>query len=165
MGRPFPFSRDLNRDRDNNTAYFNRASHKRDNSHPGFPPRISPLAGLQAFTRKTPPGRLWRLIHQPFQQLQQTAPLKADPPAPPLSGRFNLDIHTSRQRELIQSINRLPRWLHNINHSLVSSHLELLARLLIHMRTSQDSVSLNSSWQRNGTMNDRTGPLRCVDNF
>lgn len=82
-----------------------------------------------------------------------------------LGGGLNLDINTGRQRELVQSINRLTCWLNNINDSLVSSNFELLARFFIHVRTPQNRVPLNTSRQRNWSMNDRAGPFRRIDDF
>ena len=45
------------------------------------------------------------------------------------------------------------------------AYLELLSRLLINVRTSQNRVPLDSSRQRDWPMHNRTRPLRGVHNF
>lgn len=83
---------------------------------------------------------------------------------PALRGRLDLDVDTSRQRELVECINRLTGRLDNIYDPLMSPNFELLARLLIDVRTPQNSVPLNTRRQWNRPVNDRAGPLGGVDN-
>ena len=78
---------------------------------------------------------------------------------------FNLDIYTSRQRQLVQSVDRLASWLNNVNQSLVSPNLKLLTRLFVDVRATQNSVALNSSWQRDWAMHYGAGPLGGIDDI
>jgi hypothetical protein len=55
-----------------------------------------------------------------------------------LPKRFNLDIHARGQIQFHQGVNRLLRRLENIEQTLVRADLELLPRLLIHVRRPQD---------------------------
>jgi hypothetical protein len=65
---------------------------------------------------------------------------------------LNLDIHTRRQAQLIESLNRFSRSLHDVDQTLVSANLKLLTSLLINERARQNSVSLNPRRQGNWPM-------------
>jgi len=54
-----------------------------------------------------------------------------------LSERFNLDVHTCRQIQLHQRIDRLRRRIENVHQAFVRSDLKLLTRLLIDVRRAQ----------------------------
>ena len=51
-----------------------------------------------------------------------------------LTKGIDLDVHSRRKIELHQRVDRLRRRIENVHQSLVSSNLELLARLLVHVR-------------------------------
>src|SRR5580693_5762574 len=63
--------------------------------------------------------------------------------------RLNLHIHARRQVQLHQRIHRLLRRLENIEQPLMRANLELLPRLLIHVRRTQHAVLVLHRRQRN----------------
>src|ERR1700723_1860753 len=79
--------------------------------------------------------------------------------------RLDLYENTSRNDQAIQSFHRAGGGFENINHALMRAHLELLARLLINMRASQNRISLDPSRNRNGSTNAGVGPLGVIDDF
>ena len=78
---------------------------------------------------------------------------------------FDLDIHTGRKTELVQSINRLVRRLNDINQPLVGANLELFPRLLVDVRASKNRVPLDAGRQRNWPVDNRLGSLGRFDDF
>src|SRR5258708_687769 len=96
------------------------------------------------------------------------SPLRRQHPETELPTRrlgLNLDINACRQRQLIQSVDRLAGRLDDINQPFMRADFELLPRLLIDVRAAQHRVTLNPSWQRYGTMNDGARPFGRIDNF
>ena len=81
------------------------------------------------------------------------------------SRRFDLNVHTSGQAELVQRFDRLGGCLDDIDDSLVCADLKLLTRLLVDKRTGQDRVSFDSCRQRNRSMHFRIGALSGVHDF
>src|SRR5579864_7045905 len=57
-----------------------------------------------------------------------------------LAERLNFDVHTRRQIEFHERIHGLLSRLENIEQALVGANLELLARLLVHVRRTQNAV-------------------------
>jgi len=79
--------------------------------------------------------------------------------------RFNLDINPRRQRQLVQSVDRLAGRLNDVNQPFMRADFELLPRLLIDVRAAQHRVTLDPGWKWNGTMNNGARPLGRIDNF
>ncbi len=65
---------------------------------------------------------------------------------------LDLNVNASRKTQLIKSLDRLGRRLHNVNYPLVRTNLKLLPSLLINVRPGKHRVPLNASRQRNRTM-------------
>src|SRR2546428_12103590 len=82
-----------------------------------------------------------------------------------LAESFNFDIHTGGQLELHERVDGLRRRLENVEQPLVRAHLELLPRLLVHMRTAQDRVARHLRRQRNRARHFRSGALGRVDDL
>src|SRR5713226_1851320 len=78
---------------------------------------------------------------------------------------FDLHIHTGGKLELHERVDRLGRRLENVEQPLVRPHLELLARLLVHMRTAQNRVARHLRRQRNRSRHFRSGALGRVDDL
>src|SRR2546428_239267 len=78
---------------------------------------------------------------------------------------FDLDVHSCGQVEFHQRVYRLLRRLENIPQTLVRADLELLARLLVHVRGSQDAVLVFHRGQRNWPRNLRARALRSFDDL
>src|SRR5438105_10289847 len=76
--------------------------------------------------------------------------------------QLNLHIDAGGKIELHQGIDRLRRWLHDIEQPLVSPNLELLARLLVDVRRAVDGELLNSRRQWDRTADESTRPARRV---
>src|SRR3954466_14420486 len=75
----------------------------------------------------------------------------------PLSFRsldLDLDVHASREIQLGQRVHRLRPRVEDVDHTLVRLQLELLTRLLVDVRRTEDRPALRLRRQR-----DRTGHL------
>src|SRR5260370_31259457 len=70
---------------------------------------------------------------------------------------FNLHIHSRRQIELHQRIDRLLRRLQNIQQPLVRADFKLLPRLFIHVRRPQHAVLVLHRGQGNRSRDLRAG--------
>src|SRR6185437_6088411 len=57
--------------------------------------------------------------------------------------RLNFHVHARRQIELHQRVHRVRRRFQNVNQPLVRPHLELLARLLVHVRRAQHGPAID----------------------
>src|ERR1017187_2976818 len=79
--------------------------------------------------------------------------------------RLDFDVHTGRQVELHQRIDRLLGRLQNVQEPFVRPDFKLLARLLIHVRRAQNSCDTAGSRQRNRTGDCCAGPFRGVHDF
>ena len=77
---------------------------------------------------------------------------------------LQLDLHIDTRGEIKfhQRIDRLRRWIDDIEQPLVGADLELLATLLVNMRRTVDRELLNPRWQRNRTAQRGTSPLRGI---
>ena len=83
-----------------------------------------------------------------------------------MKGRsLDLDIDSGGQRQTIEGINRFACGLHDVDQSLVCSDLELLARLLVDVRASQNRVTFNPCWQGDWPPNVRACALGRIDDF
>jgi hypothetical protein len=72
------------------------------------------------------------------------------------SSQFDLDIHTSCKVKLHQSIDRLRRWLHDIEQPFIGPHLELLTRLFVYVRPAVYGEFFYVRWQRYRSTDERT---------
>src|ERR1035438_2341330 len=79
--------------------------------------------------------------------------------------RLDFDVHTGRQVELHQRIDRLLGRLQDVQEPFVRPDFKLLARLLIHVRRAQNSCDTAGSRQRNRTGDCCAGPFRGVHDF
>src|SRR5688500_1618358 len=79
--------------------------------------------------------------------------------------RLDLDVDACRQTQLVQSLDRLGRGLHDVDQPLVRANLKLLPGLFVDRRSRKYGVSLNPCWKWNGTMHFRVGPLRGIHNL
>jgi hypothetical protein len=79
--------------------------------------------------------------------------------------RLDFHVHTGRQVELHQSVHRIRRRLQNVDQALVRAHLELLARLLIHVRRAKNGPPVDRGGQRNRPGHVRAGALCGLDNL
>src|SRR6266852_1142955 len=79
--------------------------------------------------------------------------------------RLDLDVHTRRLVELHECIHRLLRGLENVEQTLVGADLELLARLLVHVRGAQDAIFVLHRGQWNWARDLCAGAPRRLDNL
>src|SRR6195952_4435959 len=77
-------------------------------------------------------------------------------------GEFDLDVNACGEIELHQRIDRLRGRLNDVQHTLVGTNLELLARLLVDVRAAVDGELLDARRQRDRTANECTGAARRV---
>jgi len=83
-----------------------------------------------------------------------------------LPGRsLDLDVHPSRQAELVEGLDRLGRGLDDIDQSFVSSYFKLLTSFLINRRPGQDRIPLDPRRQWNWPVDLAVRPLGRIDNF
>src|SRR5436190_4655416 len=82
-----------------------------------------------------------------------------------LSKRLNLHVHSRRQIELHQSINRLRRRIEDVHQTLMRSDFKLLARLLVDVRRTQHGPLILDRRQRNWSSHARAGSLCRLDDF
>ena len=78
---------------------------------------------------------------------------------------LDLHIHARRQIELHQGVDRLLRRLENIEQALVGADLELLPRLLVHVRRTQHAVLILHRGQGDRPRDLRARALRGLDNL
>src|SRR6266513_4392847 len=78
---------------------------------------------------------------------------------------FDLHIHSRRKIELHQCVHGLRRWIENIQQTLVRADLELLARLLVHVRRTQHGIFVFHRRQWNRTSDLSAGAFRCCHDF
>src|SRR5262249_22319272 len=84
---------------------------------------------------------------------------KPAPASRSFSSQLDLDIDAGRQIELHQRVDGLRRRIDNVEQTLMGSHLELLAALLVDVRRTVDGELLDAGRQRNGSANLRAGAL------
>src|SRR5690606_15600470 len=70
------------------------------------------------------------------------------------SGQLDFDVHARGEVELHQRVDRLRGGLHDVEQPLVGAHLELLARLLVDMRTAVHGEFFNTRRKRDRTANE-----------
>src|SRR2546430_29619 len=63
---------------------------------------------------------------------------------------LDLDVHAGRQVELHERVQGLLGGIEDVEEPLVRADLELLARLLVHVRRAQDAVLVDLGGQRDG---------------
>src|SRR6185295_11072746 len=80
-----------------------------------------------------------------------------------LAEGLDLDVHARWKIELHQRVNCLRRRIEYVHKPLVRSNLELLARLLIHVRAAKHGVLVLHRRQRNGSRHSRARSLGGVD--
>ena len=61
-------------------------------------------------------------------------------------GSLDLDVHASRQAQLVEGVNRLVGWLNDVDQPLVRPDFKLLPRLLIDVRAPEHGVTLDAQW-------------------
>src|SRR5262245_30988067 len=81
------------------------------------------------------------------------------------SSELDLDIYAGGELELHQCVHGLRRRIEDVDQPLVCAHLELLARLLVDVRTAQHRVLVDARRQRNRPRHARTRPEGCVDDL
>src|SRR5436190_5389140 len=81
-----------------------------------------------------------------------------NPPSPLFD--LDLDVDTGRKIQLGQRVDRLRTRVEDVDHTLVRLQLELLARLLVDVRGTEDRPSLCLGGKRNGTRHLRPRLLR-----
>src|SRR5262245_3657035 len=84
---------------------------------------------------------------------------------PFFSLKLDLYIHSGRDIELAQGIDRLLRRLENIEEPFVRANLELIARFFIDVGRSIDGESFDPSGQRNRPCYPPTGAPHRLDNL
>src|SRR3546814_20986515 len=73
------------------------------------------------------------------------------------SGQLDFHVHARGEVELHQRVDRLRGGLHDVEQPLVGAHLELLARLLVDVRTAVHGALLDTRRQRDRTANKGAG--------
>ena len=82
-----------------------------------------------------------------------------------LAEGFDLDVNTRRKIEFHQRIDSLLRGFENVEQTLVCANLELLARLLVHVRGAQYAVFIFHRGQWDRARDLRAGTLRRIDDL
>src|SRR5215470_6168993 len=82
-----------------------------------------------------------------------------------LASGLDLDVDAGREVELHQRVERLLRRLEDVEEPLVGADLELLARLLVHVRRTQHAVLVDLRRQRDRARDLGVGPLGGVDDL
>src|SRR3954470_16344120 len=77
-----------------------------------------------------------------------------------VASALDLDVDASRQIELHQCVQGLGGGLEDVDQALVSAHLELLARLLVDVRSTEHGVLADRGRQRNRSGDARAGAAR-----
>jgi len=71
--------------------------------------------------------------------------------------QFDFDVHTGSKIELHQRVYGLWRGLHNVEQPFVSPDFELLARLLVDVRSAVHGELFDTGRKWNGTAGERAG--------
>src|SRR5690606_2723513 len=71
------------------------------------------------------------------------------------SSALDLDVDTGGEVQLHQRVERLRRRLQDVDQTLVGAHLELLARLLVDVRSAQHGVAPDPGGERDRTRDAR----------
>src|SRR3979409_1605912 len=78
---------------------------------------------------------------------------------------LDLDIDAGRKVELHEGVDRLLRWIVDIDEALVRPDLELLTRVLVDERAADHGELLDARGQRHGPRHRRSRPLRGLDDL
>src|SRR5688500_18995200 len=78
---------------------------------------------------------------------------------------LDLDVNAGRQIQLHERVHGLRSRLKNVEQPLVRPNFELLTRLLVRVRRSQDRKLVDNCRQWNRPCNARSGTFRRIDNF
>src|SRR5437763_11626566 len=78
---------------------------------------------------------------------------------------LDLDVDACRKVQLHQGVDRLLRWIVDVDEALVRPDLELLARVLVDERALDHRELLDTCRQRHRTGHGRPGPLRRLDDL
>src|SRR5512143_175656 len=76
---------------------------------------------------------------------------------------LDFDVYASRQVELHQGVERLRCRFEDVEQAFVGADLELLAGLLVHVRTAQHRVAPDGGGERNGPGDARARASCCLD--
>src|SRR6188768_213682 len=77
-----------------------------------------------------------------------------------VASALDLDVDAGRKVQLHQSVQGLGGGLENVDQALVRAHLELLARLLVDVRSAKDGVLADRGRQRNRSGDASAGAAR-----
>lgn len=77
---------------------------------------------------------------------------------------FDLNVHASRDRKNFQLVDSVWCWIQQVEHADVCAHFELLARLAVDVRGSENGEDLAFCWKWDRPHNAGTGPFRRFDN-
>jgi hypothetical protein len=80
-----------------------------------------------------------------------------------VASALDLDVDASRQVELHQRVQRLRGRLEDVDQALVRAHLELLARLLVDVRSAEHGVLADRRRQRDRARDASAGAARGLD--
>src|SRR6478752_4480204 len=78
---------------------------------------------------------------------------------------LDLDVDTRRQVQPLEGFDGLARRLDDVEQALVDPHLEVLARVLVDVRTPHDAVPVDLGRQRHRTPHLRTGAYDRLDDL
>src|SRR5512142_2452632 len=78
---------------------------------------------------------------------------------------LDLDVHSGGEVELHERVERLARRLEDVEEPLVRADLELLARLLVHVRAAEDGELVDPGGERDRPRDLGAGPLRGLDDL
>src|SRR2546423_6136574 len=84
---------------------------------------------------------------------------------PAASLELDLDVDARRKVQLHERVDRLLRWIVDVDEPFVRSDLELLARVLVNERAADDRELLDACRQRDRTGDRRPCPLRRLDDL
>src|SRR5712692_4296997 len=79
--------------------------------------------------------------------------------------KLDLDVDARRKVELHERVDRLLRWVVDVDEPLVGPDLELIARVLVDERAADDGELLDAGGQRNRPGHGRPRPLRRLDDL
>src|SRR4029079_3400249 len=104
--------------------------------------------------------------HVTVRSLAVASPLRGAP-APRSLALLELYLHidAGRQIELHQLVDGLVGRIDDVHKPQMRAYLELVARVLVHMRRAQDVEPLDLGRQRHRTLDDGARPLRGLDDF
>ena len=80
-------------------------------------------------------------------------------------GSFDFDIDAAGEVESHERIDRLIRWLVDVDEAVMGSQFEVLHRLLVDVRAADNAEAAEVGGQRHRSLNSRTCALCGVNNF